>query len=149
MYKHILIPTDGSELAERAVAEGVKLASAIGARLTFCYVIVPLRSLGDYDHAFASEPEPVRRQAVAFLKAESTAALDRASSLANAAGLAPETISIENVHPYEAIIEVAGSTGADLIVMASHGRGGSKALILGSVTQKILSHTQLPVLVVR
>lgn len=149
MYKHILIPTDGSELAERAVAEGVKLATAIGARLTFCYIIVPFTSLGDYDHAFAAAPEPVRQQAVAFLKAESTAAMDRASSLANAAGLTFEAISIENPHPYEAIIAAARSKGADLIVIASHGRSGSKALLLGSVTQKILSHTQLPVLVVR
>lgn len=149
MYEHILIPTDGSKLANKAVAEGVKLAKEIGARLTFLSVLVPFSSLGDYDHAFSTVPEPVRRQALAFLEKDGRTALETASSIAKSAGVVAEALCVEDPHPYEAIIRVASSKGADLIVIASHGRSGAGAVLLGSVTQKVLSHTQMPVLVVR
>jgi nucleotide-binding universal stress UspA family protein len=72
-----------------------------------------------------------------------------AFSVAKAAGVVTDTVWVESTYPYEAIINTAKTKGADLIVMASHGRSGVKAALLGSVTQKVLSHTQLPVLVVR
>jgi nucleotide-binding universal stress UspA family protein len=149
MYRHILVPTDGSKLAGKAVAEAVKLASALGSRLTFLTVLVPLNTLGDYEHAFSGAPEKVRHAAIEFLEADSKTALNAALSIAKSAGLAADTAWVEGHYPHEAIIEAAKSNGADLIVMASHGRSGSKAVLLGSVTQKVLSHTQLPVLVVR
>jgi nucleotide-binding universal stress UspA family protein len=149
MYQHILIPTDGSDLAEKAVSEGVKLAKALGARVTFLTVLAPLNTLGGYEQAFAGAPEPVRRQAIAFLEAESKAALARAAGRAREQGVSASEELVESPHAHEAIIETAQANEADLIVMASHGRGGAKAIVLGSVTQKVLSHTKLPVLVVR
>ena len=149
MYRHILVPTDGSTLANKAVAEGVKLASALSSRLTFLTVFVPFASLADHDHAFAGMPETVRRPALAYLEAEGREALAAASSVAKSAGVIADTLWIESDHPYEAIIDTAKSKGADLILMASHGRSGAKAVLLGSITQKVLSHTQLPVLVCR
>ena len=149
MFRHILVPTDGSKLAGKAVAEAVKLASVLGSRLTFLTVLVPLNALGDYEHAFSGAPENVRHAAIQFLEADSKAALNAALSVAKSAGLTADTAWVESHYPHEAIIAAAKSMGADLIVMASHGRGGAKAVILGSVTQKVLSQTHLPVLVVR
>ena len=149
MYRHILIPTDGSELASKAVAEGVKLAGALGSRITFLTVSVPFASLGDHEHAFSGLPDTVRQQAQAYLEAEGRAALATSSSIAKSAGVAAATLWLENNHPYDAIIDAAKSKGADLILMASHGRSGIKAVLLGSTTQKVLAHTQLPVLVCR
>jgi nucleotide-binding universal stress UspA family protein len=149
MYQHILVPTDGSTLANKAVAEGVKLANALGSQLTFLTVFVTFASLADHDHAFAGVPETVRRQALAYLEAEGREALATASAHAKSAGIVADTLWVESDHPYEAIIDAAKSKGADLILMASHGRSGAKAVLLGSVTQKVLSHTQLPVLVCR
>lgn len=149
IYRHILIPTDGSTLSSKAVAEGVKLASSLGADLTFLTVTVPFASLGDLDHAFAHMPENVRRDAIAYLEAEARAALTAATSAATTAGVTADTLIVTNAHPHEAIIAAAKSKGADLILMASHGRSGVKAVLLGSVTQKVLAHTNLPVLVCR
>ena len=149
MYQHILIPTDGSQLSANAVAEGIKLAGALGSQLTFLTVIMPFASLGELDHAFAGMPDDFRREALAFLEAEAREALATALSPAKSAGVAADTLFVENSHPHEAIIAAAKSKGADLILMASHGRSGVKAALLGSVTQKVLSHTELPVLVCR
>lgn len=144
-----MIPTDGSKLSTKAVAEGVKLASALGSRLTFLTVTQPLASLGDHDHAFAGMPETFRRQALEYLEAAAREALAAASSAAKAASVPANILMVESDHPHEAIIAAAKLNGADLILMASHGRSGVKAVLLGSVTQKVLTHTDLPVLVCR
>jgi nucleotide-binding universal stress UspA family protein len=149
MYQHILVPTDGSKLSANAVAEGIRLARALGAHLTFLTVITPFASLGELDHAFGGMPDSFRRQGLAFLEGEAREALATALSSAKSAGVAAETLFVESGHPHEAIIAAAKSKGADLILMASHGRSGVKAVLLGSVTQKVLAHTQLPVLVCR
>lgn len=149
MYQHILVPTDGSKLSAKAVAEGIKLAGALGSHLTFLTVITPFASLGTLDHAFGGAPESVRREALAFLEGEAREVLATALSSAKSAGIAADTLFVESGHAHEAIIAAAKSKGADLILMASHGRSGVKAVLLGSVTQKVLTHTQLPVLVCR
>ncbi len=149
MYQHILVPTDGSKLSANAVAEGIKLAGALGSHLTFLTVIAPFASLGDLDHAFSGMPDSFRRTALTFLEGEAREAVATALSSAKSASVAADTLVVESGHPHEAIIAAAKSKGADLILMASHGRSGVKSVLLGSVTQKVLAHTQLPVLVCR
>lgn len=147
--KHIVIATDGSELAGKAVAEGIRLARALGARVTFLTVTSPLASLGDQDAAFVSLPKTVRHQALAYLDSDADHTLSAALSAAKAASVNADSIKVESRQPHEAIIATAKSSGADLILMASHGRSGIKAVLLGSVTLKVLTHSDMPVLVVR
>jgi len=146
MYRHILIPTDGSELAEHGVAHGLALAKFAGAKVTV--IIVEERPSG-----WLSFPEP--GVAVAFaefheqIKKHAASVLDRVTNAAKQAGVPSDTIQVEDVQPHQAIIAAAEDKGCDLIVMASHGRGGLSAVILGSVTNKVLTHTKVPVLVVQ
>jgi nucleotide-binding universal stress UspA family protein len=127
MYRHILIPTDGSELAERGVAHGLALAKSVGAKVSVINVVEPLFAVtGD----FAS-------------------VLDRVANLAKEAGVSCETIQVENVPPHEAIIATAEDKGCNLIVMSSHGLSGLSMLLIGSVTNKVLTYAKTPVLVCR
>jgi nucleotide-binding universal stress UspA family protein len=149
MYRRILIPTDGSETATKAVTAGIHLAHALKARLIFLTVTEPLSSLGDRQHAFQHMPEAFRKQALDYLDAAGRRALDLATEAAAGKGVAAEKVLVEASEPYEAIIAAATTQGADLIMMGSHGRRGVQAMLLGSVTHKVLSHTKLPVIVVR
>jgi nucleotide-binding universal stress UspA family protein len=144
---HILIATDGSELASKAVTEGISLASALGGHITFLTVTAPLASLGDQSNTFAGVPESVRRDALAYLAGDADRTLSGARAAANCAGIRADVLKVENSQPHEAIIAAAKTTGADLIVIASHGRSGIKAVLLGSVAQKVLTYSDLPVLV--
>lgn len=144
MYRHILIPTDGSELAERAVTNGLSLAKSIGAKVTVIIVEEPFNwhaaeyaGIGE----LARHSEQMKKYIASVLK--------RATDAAQQAGVACDTIQAEDAQPYRAIITAAAERGCDLIVMASHGRGGLSALVLGSVTNKVLAHTKVPVLVWR
>jgi nucleotide-binding universal stress UspA family protein len=132
VYQHILIPTDGSELAERAVAHGLSLAKSVVAKVT---VIIVEERLGGWLYT-----EEIKKKA--------TSVLDRVANAAKQAGVPCDTIQVEDVQPYEAIIATATGRGCDLIVMASHGRSGLSAVVLGSVTNKVLTYTKVPVLVV-
>jgi nucleotide-binding universal stress UspA family protein len=144
MYRHILIPTDGSELAEHAVTHGLSLAKFLGAKVT---VIIVEEQPGAL---FALSDPAV---GVAFvelteqLKKHAASVLDRAANAAKRAGVPCETIQMQDVQPYEAIIATATDRGCDLIVMASHGRSGLSAVVLGSVTNKVLTHAKTHVLV--
>ena len=125
MYRHILIPTYGSELAWRGVAHGLALAKSVGAKVFAINVVEPLFAVtGD----FAS-------------------VLDRVANAANEAGVSCETIKVENVPPHEAIIATAEDKGCNLIVMSSHGLSGLSMLLIGSVTNKVLAYAKTPVLV--
>ena len=125
MYRHILIPTDGSELAWRGVAHGLALAKSVGAKVFGINVVEPLFAVtGD----FAS-------------------VLDRVANAAKEAGVSCETIQVENVPPHEAIIAAAEDKGCNLIVMSSHGLSGLSMLLIGSVTNKVLTCAKIPVLV--
>lgn len=145
MYKNILLPTDGSPLAGRAVDAGIALARAIGARLTAVAAIEPYHRL-----AFAPDQLGYTEASyIAHARAEAAKLLDAVAAKAAAAGVRLDAVLRESEPPHEAIIGVVGSHGCDLIVMASHGRGGISALVLGSVTSKVLARTTTPVLVYR
>jgi len=145
MYKHILIPTDGSELAGKALRDGITLAKTLGAKVTVLTVSQPF-------HVFTLETAMVVDTSAEYerhIQANSAKLLADASGAAKTAGVACDTVRVEHEHPYQAIIETAGSHGCDLITMASHGRRGIAAMVLGSVTVKVLTHSTIPVLVHR
>ena len=148
MYRHILIPTDGSELAHRAVVHGLALAKAVGARVTaltveasFNVYGVPASQVTRMSAAFGEHAEQA--------KAHGARILQGVADEAKALGVPCETAQMIQDHPYDAIVAAAKERGCDLIVMASHGRGGIAAIVLGSVTTKVLTHTAIPVLVCR
>lgn len=149
MYNHILIPTDGSPLAEQAVAGGLDLARALGARVTVMTVVEPFPMAS---YAVTGEAAALAANVTAFEQQASTHArrvLDAAAAKATAAGVTVETLATEADSPSEAIVRAAAEKGADLIVMASHGRRGVAALVLGSQTTRVLTHSKIPVLVLR
>src|SRR6516165_7237591 len=141
MYQHMLIPTDGSELAERAVTHGLSLAKFVGAKVTGIIVEErPAAWLLAAGVAFAEFTEQLREYYAS--------ALDSLANAAKQAGVPCDTVQVEDIRPYEAIIATATDRGCDLIVMASHARSGLSAIVLGSVTNKVLTHTKVPVWVV-
>jgi nucleotide-binding universal stress UspA family protein len=145
VYRNILIPTDGSELAGKAVEYGIALAKRIGARTTVLTVLPPF-------HIFTTDAqmlEDTPAQYKARMQAHAEKTLGAVAQAAQAAGVACEMVHVEHEHPYQAIIDTAKSKGCDLIVMASHGRHGISALVLGSETVKVLTHSKTPVLVHR
>jgi nucleotide-binding universal stress UspA family protein len=144
MYKHILIATDGSELAAKAVTTGLELAKRIGAKVTAVSASEPWTAIlmGDPGTTFPIiEYERMAAENAANI-------LQTVSSAAKAAGVACETVHVMN-YPAEAIIDTAKSKGCDLIVMASHGRRGIARVLLGSQAVNVLTHTTLPVLICR
>ena len=145
MYTSILIPTDGSELAGKAVQHGIALAKQTSAKVTALTVVPPFHTLTT--DARMIEDTPAQYKARMHKVAEKT--LNAAVSCAKSEGVVCETIQVEHEHPYQAIIDTATSKGCDLIVMASHGRHGVSAIILGSETIKVLTHCKIPVLVYR
>ena len=146
-YRHLLVPLDGSPLSDGAATAAIKLAGELGARITFFHAQPGLSM------ALVGIGEPVDPRTVDALsraaQQEADQILSRASRQAEAAGIEADSRSTVHAIPYEAIITAAEDCGADLIVMASHGRRGIGALVLGSETQKVLIHSSLPVLVVR
>lgn len=144
MYKRILFPTDGSDITAKALQDAVALARLTGAELRVLAVKEP------FPYSAISEMQPVPPQE--FFDAQErvgAARVKEATAVAEAAGVRCEGHTVEALHPWEAILDHAGAQGCDLIVMASHGRRGMSALLLGSETQKVLTHSRLPVLVVR
>ena len=145
MYQHILIPTDGSDLAEHAVTAGLSLAKSVGAKATVMMVIEQwLGSQGPFMQPWSFQEVG---KYIEQMKEQAASVLNRVENAAKRAGASCHTIQVEDVRPYEAIITTAGDQGCDLIVMASHGRSGLSAVVLGSVTNKVLTHTKIPVLV--
>lgn len=147
MYKHILIPTDGSELAERAVAAGIAFAKSVNARLTVFTAVEEYRVPGQSE-IMARHAQSIDQHA-AEAEGKAEAILRPARERAAAAGVACETCHALSDHPYEAIIQAADSRGCDLIFMASHGRRGLRALVYGSQAQGVLTHSKIPTLVYR
>ena len=145
MFKKILVPTDGSTLAEKAVQGAIQFAQANGATVVGLTVIDPYPTQGSIEYV------PMQPFDVYLAKMEDVAQtrLVALSAAANAANVPATTIVKKTFSPYEAIIQTAEAEGCDVIFMASHGRSGVGALLLGSETQKVLAHTKLPVLVYR
>ena len=145
MFKHILIPTDGSDLSRKAILYGVQLAKEFGAKVTGLTVTEPYQAAG-MDAVFVPVDLGDYEEQSRVL---SEKAIEQVKMAAQAAGVSCETIREVHDQPYRAIIDAALALGCDLIVMASHGRRGISALLLGSETAKVLTHSTIPVLVYR
>jgi len=148
MYRHILIPTDGSELAHKAVVHGLGLAKSVGAKVTaltveasFNVYDVPPSQMAKMSAAFDEYTEQVKKHAARVLS--------KVADEAKTAGVPCETLQVTQDRPYESIVATAKDKGCDLIFMASHGRRGLAGLLLGSETAKVLTHCKIPVLVYR
>jgi nucleotide-binding universal stress UspA family protein len=145
MFRHILLPTDGSELFAAALQKGIQLAKALGARVTSLRVVQDVHYVG----CEAVMGQEFQEQAEAAVKKEVEENLFAIEQAAKEAGVPCETERVKSFQIYESIIEAADKKGCDLIIMASHGRKGVGALLLGSETQKVLTHSKIPVLVYR
>jgi nucleotide-binding universal stress UspA family protein len=144
MYSNILIATDGSELAGKAVQHGIALAKLVGAKATVLTVSPPFRT-------FTTDTQMIEDLSARYrerMQQHAEKILATVADTAQVAGVTCETVHY-HAHPYQAIIDTAASKGCDLIVMASHGRHGLAAIVLGSETVKVLTHSQIPVLVCR
>jgi len=145
MYRNILLPTDGSKLAGKAVTHGVELAKRLDANITVLTVTTPF-------HVFTVDTqmlEDTQSQYRTRMRKHVARTLDAVAKTAKRAGISCDTRHVEHEHVYKAIIDTAKSKGCDLIVMASHGRRGISAIVLGSETIKVLTHSKIPVLVHR
>lgn len=147
MFKNILVPTDGSELSESTVERAISFAKDAGARITFFYAQpdFPMPIYGEGALIDPTTPEQFSRAA----QAEAERILAKAKESAAAAEVVSSSDTVVSEVPYEAIIESAERNGCDLIFMASHGRRGLSGFLLGSETQKVLTHSKIPVLVYR
>jgi nucleotide-binding universal stress UspA family protein len=149
MHKKILIPSDGSELSQKAVDYGIAFAREVGAIVIFVTVNIPFHGIDHEPQILRAMPEDYQKFVHDYLSGESTKILQAAQVSALEADVKCETVCQQSNSVYRGIIETAESNNCDLIIMASHGRGGISAVILGSETQKVLSHSKIPVLVHR
>jgi nucleotide-binding universal stress UspA family protein len=147
MFKHILVPTDGSELSVRAIQAAVEFSARLGARVTGFYAAPAPTPIVYGDLLPAGYLPPDRHEAL--IDAARTRYLGAVEAAARAAGVRCDTASVTSEFPAEAIVEAAQRHGCDLVFMASHGRRGLAGLLLGSETQKVLVHSRIPVLVFR
>ena len=149
MYKHILIPTDGSELSDKAVEAAIKLAKLAGARITAFHAVEPYPLQGAYAAEASGvaelQPEVFAERSEEYAKR----VLEAVATAAAAANVQCTTSHVTSRSASQAIVNEARAEGCDLIVMASHGRRGLEGFLLGSETQKVLTHSTIPVLVYR
>lgn len=147
MFRHILVPFDGSELSQKAAQSAVAFAKDAGARITAFYAKpeYPITYYGEGALIDPTTPE----QFAELAEQQAQQNLDYVEDLCEKADVPCSTLSLTSDIPYEAIIEAACQCNCDLIFMASHGRKGITSLILGSETNKVLTHTTIPVLVYR
>jgi nucleotide-binding universal stress UspA family protein len=144
MFKRILVPTDGSDITQKAIRTAIDLAQPLGAQIYTISVKEP------FPYSAITEMQPVPPQE--FFDAQERIAAQRVQAVVDAcktAGVPCQAHTVEALHPWEAVIDHARQMECDLVVMASHGRRGVSALLLGSETQKVLTHSKVPVLVVR
>jgi nucleotide-binding universal stress UspA family protein len=147
MYRNILVPTDGSELSDKAIKQAIALAARLQARMTILTVIPPIADTFA-DDAFVLPPQAMARL-VDGATARAQQMLEKACADARASGVECASALAVDSAPYEAIVAHAGKLACDLIVMGSHGRGGFSKALLGSETAKVLVHSTIPVLVLR
>lgn len=146
MFKHILISTDGSPISNKAAKAGVALAHALGAKVTAYYAIEPLQQIyGDGYMLSQTMVDGFEKRA----REVGEKHVDAIGRMAKGAGVPFASAVIKANSPYEGIIDAARKRKCDVIFMASHGRRGLSQLIMGSVTQKVLSHSRIPVMVYR
>jgi nucleotide-binding universal stress UspA family protein len=143
MFKHLLLPTDGSPLSDFAIRKALQLAHSVGAKVTGVTVMP-----GYHVMSYAAESlQDTREQFEVDTRRHADKYLSKLNEAATLADVLCDTVAIRGDHPYEQIIATAEQRQCDLIVMASHGRKGIKALLLGGETLKVLTHTKTPVLV--
>jgi nucleotide-binding universal stress UspA family protein len=144
MFKHILVPTDGSALSQKAIDGAIDLAQSVGARIT-AYACLPQYPYSPFSEAMIEPPadflDRSEREAHQYLR--------NIEEAARCVGVACESKTSVHPSPYLGIIEAAQAGGCDVIFMASHGRRGLGSLLIGSETQRVLTHTKIPVIVYR
>ena len=145
MYKHLLLPTDGSPLSEGAVRRGIEFARHVGAKVTGFYAMPEFRVMA-YTIAMVDDSRAIF-ETQAMERAEAVLAF--VQSVAQQEGVPCDTVMTTSDRPYDAIIKAARDRDCDLIVMASHGRRGVEGFFVGSETTKVLTHSKIPVLVHR
>lgn len=147
MFKHILIPTDGSDLSKKAIKQGIAFAKKIKARITTLHVVPEFRVIAD--ESFVSLTPAAKRRFEEESRQKAEKMLGAVVKQAKAQGVRCTAVAEANDLPYQQIIATAKSKKCDLIMMASHGRRGIASVLLGSETAKVLTHSTIPVLVVR
>lgn len=147
MYKHILLPTDGSAVSRRAVEAGVRLAAGLGARVTGLFAVPPATPILFRNKLPSGYASPEKNEAL--LSRAAQAHLEVIRKAADAAGVPCQVLAVKSDFPAETILKAARQGKCDLIVMASHGRSGIRGMLLGSETQKVLNTSPVPVLVYR
>jgi nucleotide-binding universal stress UspA family protein len=145
MYKHILIASDGSELAGRAVEQGLTLAKTLGSNVTAVTVTEPWTAAVSGEWAIAFPVEEYEKAAAA----NAQKILKQVSETAARIGVACETVHVQDQFPAEGIVEEAKARNCDLIVMGSHGRRGLAKFVLGSQATRVLTHSTTPMLICR
>ena len=145
MFKHILLPTDGSPASDRAIVQAVAFAKDADAKITGLHVMPEFHPL-TYQIQML---EDTRDQFMKECQASANTFLSALKSAADKEGVPCETVCVTGDLPHEAIVRMAEGKRCDVIVMASHGRRGMAALLLGSETQRVLIHSPLPVLIVK
>ncbi|MGD9804324.1 MAG: universal stress protein [Hyphomicrobiaceae bacterium] len=145
MYNHILIAVDGSDLAGKALSQGLSLAKALASQVTVVTVTEPWATQVSGEAAIAFPFEDYEKA----MAASAAEILSKANATAAKAGVACSTVHVQERHPAEGILETAKAKSCDLIVMASHGRRGLSRLLLGSQTHSVVTHSTIPVLICR
>ena len=145
MFKHILFPTDGTPASRYAAEVAIRFAAQVGARVT-ALLVVPPPPLITWEPAVPDQMNQTYQNQVEARRNESLAPVE---ALAQQAGVDCKALVVQHGEPYEAIIDTAHDEMCDLVAMASHGSRGMKALLLGSQTQRVLTHSAIPVLVLR
>jgi nucleotide-binding universal stress UspA family protein len=145
MYQHVLLPTDGSALSERAARDGVRFAKSLGAQLTVLHITPVTYPFELYEYSVADRTVEFEE----FWKKKAARALEPLERMAHDAGVACTAVHRVAESPSEAIISVTAERGCDVVFMASHGRRGVSALLIGSETNKVLTHSSIPVIVWR
>jgi nucleotide-binding universal stress UspA family protein len=145
MFKNVLIAIDGSDLAEKALSTGLTLAKSLGAKVTVATVTEPWVDLVSGEATLAFPFDDYQK----VMAANAAEILGKAEQTARSIGVSISPVHVKERHPAEGILETATSTGADLIVVASHGRRGLKRILLGSQANQVVTHSAVPVLVCR
>jgi nucleotide-binding universal stress UspA family protein len=149
MYKHILVPTDGSPLSLKAAKEAAALAKKIGAKITAVFVTEPFMPPASNEALLPRNMDTLQTAHRKAAAANAEHALGKVAATAKAAQVSCESLHVTNDRAWDGIIRAAKKEKCDLIVMASHGRKGLAGLLLGSETTKVLTHSKTPVLVCR
>lgn len=147
MFKHVLIPTDGSAPSSKALKHGLSLAKKSKAKVTVVHVFTPfiVGAYGDMGMGYAELQQEMRELG----RTQGKKVLDRAGTVAKSMGVKIDLVLVEDVSPWRGIVNTARKKRCDVVVIGAHGRGAMSALLIGSQTNAVLAHSKTPVLVYR